>query len=133
MVKKIFKHKLTVRYFETDQMGFVYYAHYLVWFEATRTDLLKSWGFPYKKMEQMGFFLPVAEAHCKYMAPAHYEDDIIVEAWMEQLKNVSIKIAYNVKRDKDSQLLAQGYTVHTCLNQEKKIVPFPDEFRKIFE
>ncbi len=132
MNKEIFKHKLCVRYFETDQMGFVYYSHYLVWFEAARTDLLKKKGLSYKKFEEMGYFLPVSEAHCKYISPGHYEDDIIIETWVEEIKRASLRIAYRVLREKDSQLLAKGYTIHPCINKNRKIVPFPEEFQNIF-
>lgn len=132
MDDNIYRHKLIVRYFETDQMKVVYYSHYLVWFEAARRDFLKSKGFPYTKFEKMGFFLPVSEVHCKYFAPAHYEDEIIVELWIEELKKVSLKINYKVIREKNEELLASGYTIHPCINEHRKIVPFPEEFINIF-
>ncbi|MBU1077667.1 MAG: acyl-CoA thioesterase [Spirochaetes bacterium] len=132
-MKDAFRHKLFVRYFETDQMGFVYYSHYLVWFEAARTDFLRHKGFPYKKFEELGFFLPVTEAYCKYLSPAFYEDDIIVETHLEEIKNASLKISYRVIRGSDDQLLATGHTVHPCINKDKKIVPFPDQFRDILK
>ncbi len=119
MNKDIFKHRLVVRYFETDQMKMVYYSHYLVWFEAARTDLLKDRGLPYSKFEDMGFLLPVSEAYCKYISPAHYEDEIIVEVWVEKLKQATLRMGYRVIREKDDKLLATGYTVHPCLNKER--------------
>ncbi len=132
MKENMFKHKLFVRYFETDQMGVVYYSHYLVWFEAARTDMLKTRGLSYKEFEKMGYFLPVAEAHCKYIVPAHYEEDIIVETWIEEIKRASVRISYNVVREEDGKCLAVGYTVHPCINKDRKIVAFPEEFVKIF-
>lgn len=127
----IFKHKLVVRYFETDQMKMVYYSHYLVWFEAARTHFLRDRGLPYTKFEEMGFYLPVSEAYCKYISPAQYEDEITVEVKVEELKRATLKMSYRVVREKDDKLLATGYTVHPCINKDRKIVPFPDKFRNI--
>lgn len=132
MNKDVFKHKLVVRYFETDQMKMVYYSHYFVWFEGARTNLLKNRGLSYKKFEEMGYFLPVSETFCKYLSPAHYEDEILVETWAKELKKVSLRIDYRIIRETDNKLLATGYTIHPCINKAGKIVPFPDEFRKIF-
>ncbi len=131
MNRKVFKHKLTVRYFETDQMKMVYYSHYLVWFEAARTHLLKDRGLSYTKFEEMGYYLPVSESYCKYISPAQYEDEISVEVWVEELKNATLKMGYRVVREENNKLLATGYTVHPCINKERKVVPFPEEFRKI--
>jgi acyl-CoA thioester hydrolase len=67
-----------VRYAETDKMGVVYYANYLVWFEVGRADLLRSLGWTYREMETDGISLPVIEAHCEYLRPARYDDEIEV-------------------------------------------------------
>ncbi len=128
MRKEIFHYSLTVRYFETDQMSVVYYAHYLVWFEEARTEYLRHQGFPYKRLESMGFYLPVSEAYCKYMSPARYDDHLIVETWIEELKSVSLKIGYRIIREEDKMVLATGFTVHPCINKERKIVRFPETF-----
>ena len=70
---------LRVRYSETDKMGIVYYANYLVWFEIGRVDLMRQLGFTYRDMERdHGCFIPVVDARCRYKAPAHYDDEIIV-------------------------------------------------------
>ncbi|MDD5066054.1 MAG: thioesterase family protein [bacterium] len=128
MTQSAYRHRLSVRYFETDQMAVVYYSHYLVWFEAARTDYLKSKGFPYARLEEMGFYLPVTEAYCKYLTPARYEDEIIVETRIDEMKNASLKISYRVLREKDEKLLATGFTVHPCINRERRIVRFPEVF-----
>ena len=67
---------LRVRYAETDKMGIVYYANYLVWFEVGRTDLLRGSGWSYREMEVEGFSLPVIEAQCSYRQSARYDDDL---------------------------------------------------------
>ena len=71
-----FARRVRVRYAETDQMGVVYYANYLVWFEVGRTDWLRDAGWTYREMEQDGHPLPVIEAHAEYRRPARYDDEI---------------------------------------------------------
>ncbi len=128
---KKFKYKFFVQYGDTDKMGYVYYANYYVWFEAARTDFLRKAGYSYKIMEQENVFLPVAESHCKHFSPAFFEDDIIVELWVSELKNASIKISYNVFRENDNTLLATGYTVHPAINDAGKIIRLPDKFKNL--
>src|SRR5687767_15246932 len=70
---------LRVRYAETDRMGVVYYANYLVWFEVARADLMRSLGWTYREMEESGVILPVIEAHCEYKRPARYDDEIEIQ------------------------------------------------------
>jgi len=130
MESKIFKHRLRVRYAETDQMGVVYYANYFVWFEAARTDFLRTIGMPYKSLEQQGIFLPVVEAYARYIAPAFYEDEIVVEIQLKEIKSASLKIFYNVKRCSDNKLLVEGYTKHTVINKNGKIKRMPDNLRE---
>ena len=127
-MEKVFRHKLMVRYAETDQMGIVYYANYLVWFEAARTDFLKSIGIPYRELEKSGIFLPVAEAFCKYLSPAYYEDEIIVETYLSKIGNASIEISYKVKRE--DKVIATGYTKHACTNKEGKIQRIPENIKE---
>ena len=71
---------LRVRYAETDQMGVVYYAHYFVWFEVARAELLRQQGWSYREMEASGVILPVIEAYCEYRRPARYDDQVEVHA-----------------------------------------------------
>lgn len=103
-----------VPYADTDQMGFVYYANYLAYFERGRTQLLRDLGFPYKEMEQLGFALPVVEAHVDYKAPAGYEDTLEIYAWVTWIKGVRLQVNCEVKRG--DQLLASGHTVHACMD-----------------
>src|SRR5438105_5103832 len=87
---------LRVRYAETDKMGVVYYANYLVWFEVGRTDLLREAGWTYREMEADGFGLPVMEAHCEYHRPARYDDEVEVNTNGELLSPVRVKFAYQI-------------------------------------
>ena len=85
--------RLRVRYAETDQMGVVYYANYLVWFEVGRTDLLRESGWNYREMETEGFGLPVIEAHCIYRESAKYDDEIEIRRRHAQC---AARIAFDV-------------------------------------
>jgi acyl-CoA thioester hydrolase len=125
--------RVRVRYAETDQMGVVYYANYLVWFEVARTDLLRNAGWTYREMEQAGFSLPVIESHCAYQQPARYDDELDVEATGAQLSGVRVRFDYRVVRAMGAVLLATGHTVHASLDQAGRPRRLPARARAIFE
>jgi acyl-CoA thioester hydrolase len=87
-----------VRYAETDQMGIVYYANYLVWFEIARTDWLRATGWTYRAMEHEGFALPVIEAHCDYKSSARYDDEIAIVTKARLVSGVRLAFDYTVSR-----------------------------------
>ncbi len=103
-----------VPYADTDQMGVVYYANYLVYFERIRNELLRESGLPYIEIEKQGIILPVIEAQCKYKNPARYDDLLEISGWVQEVKGARIVIACEVRRNED--LLVSGYTVHACVN-----------------
>jgi acyl-CoA thioester hydrolase len=115
-----------VRYAETDQMGVVYYANYLVWFEIGRVEVLRTLGFSYRQLEaEHGCILPVAEARSRYKAPARYDDRIVIEARPALLRGSILKFAYNIYCEETEggtrALLAEGETTHfICDNQMKR-------------
>jgi acyl-CoA thioester hydrolase len=134
--------ELRVRYAETDQMGVVYYANYLVWFELGRVEFMRSLGFDYKQMEvEDGCILPVVEATCRYKSPARYDDVILIDAWPVLLRGSLLKFAYRVLRAPSAQegqvLLAEGETVHIvcdasmqkCLMPERYAAPIRSAIR----
>jgi acyl-CoA thioester hydrolase len=134
--------ELRVRYAETDQMGVVYYANYLVWFELGRVEFMRSLGFDYKQMEiEDGCILPVIEATCRYKAPARYDDIILIDAWPVLLRGSLLKFAYRVIRASTArepqQVLAEGETVHIvcdasmqkCLMPERYAAPIRSAIR----
>jgi acyl-CoA thioester hydrolase len=134
--------ELRVRYAETDQMGVVYYANYLVWFEVGRVEFMRSLGFDYKQMEmEDGCILPVAEATCRYRAPARYDDVILIEAGPTLLRGPLLKFAYRIFRAATARegqlLLAEGETVHIvcdaslqkCLMPERYAAPIRTAIR----
>lgn len=124
--------RVRVRYAETDQMGVVYYANYLVWFEVGRTDLLRSSGWSYREMEAEGFSLPVVEAHCEYRASARYDDDLEIRTTGTLLSPVRLRFDYQVVRVGDqTAALAAGHTVHATLDASGRPRRLPDRVRTV--
>jgi acyl-CoA thioester hydrolase len=124
--------RIRVRYAETDQMGVVYYANYLVWFEVARTDLLRHAGCTYREMEAEGFSLPVVEAHCSYRRSARYDDEIDLLASGRLLSPVRVKFDYRVMRAADKTMLAEGYTIHASLDPDGRPRRLPERVARIF-
>src|SRR5215813_7375042 len=117
--------RFRVRYAETDQMGVVYYANYLVWMEVGRTDFCKEIGFNYKDMEREGVFLVVTEATCRYLAPARYDDPIVVVSRLERINRRQMTFGYSIQNEETGKRLAEGSTVHipVGVDQKPKAVP----------
>lgn len=124
--------RLRVRYAETDKMGVVYYANYLVWFEVARADLLRSLGWNYREMELAGISLPVIEAHCEYHRPARYDDELEVRAEGRMLSPVRMEFTYQVIRLADSAVAASGRTVHAAIGPSGRPRRLPERIRQVF-
>lgn len=131
MKEKAHTTEINVRYAETDKMGIVYYANYLVWFEVARTEYFAARGYDYVEVEKQGLFMAVVESYCRYKAPARYGDTILVEAWPEDVKNSSLKFSYRVYREKDHLLLCDGYTTHVLIDENIKPKKIPEKIREI--
>ena len=125
--------EVRVRYAETDQMGIVYYANYLVWFEIGRVELLRSMGLAYSQLEiDHQCILPVVEATCRYKAPARYDDRIVIETRPSLVRGSVIKFAYRILREaieegQERKLLAEGETVHVVCDDQLNKKPLPAE------
>jgi acyl-CoA thioester hydrolase len=130
--------EVRVRYAETDQMGIVYYANYLVWFELGRVELLRSLGLAYSRLEtDHGCILPVIEATCRYKSPARYDDEILIETRPALLRGSVLKFAYRILRKspqgqgqtgKEPTLLAEGETVHVVCDDQLNKKPLPEKY-----
>ncbi len=124
---------VNVRYAETDQMGIVYYANYLVWFEVGRVEWCKSKGFHYRDMEEQdGKFMTVAEASCRYRAPARFEDDILIRTAVGSATDRVVHFVYEVRNNRTGQVLATGETVHVVTDSKVHPSRLPDRFRRHF-
>lgn len=102
--------KIRVRYADTDQMRIVHHARFFEYFEFARSDLLRSIGMSYNDVEKKNVYLPVIEAHARYIAPAYYDELIEVETTIRNQPLVKMKIEYEARRG--DQVLATGYTIH---------------------
>jgi acyl-CoA thioester hydrolase len=125
--------QVRVRYAETDQMGVVYYANYLVWFEIGRVELLRSLGLAYSQLEtEHECILPVVEASCRYRSPARYDDEILIETTPAMLRGSVIKFAYRILRKapegEPPKLLAEGETVHVVCDDRMNKKPLPEHY-----
>jgi acyl-CoA thioester hydrolase len=126
--------EVRVRYAETDQMGVVYYANYLVWFELGRVELLRSLGLAYSRLESdHGCFIPVIEARCRYRSPARYDDEILIETRPAMLRGSVLRFAYGIYRKpdqkgKERELLAEGETTHVVCDDRLQRKPLPEKY-----
>lgn len=105
-----------VPYADTDMMGVVYYANYLVMFERARNELMRQCGYSYAECEKEGFALPVTHAECDYRASARYDDVLEISAWVQSMKGVRIEIACEARRKGEEKALARGYTRHAFID-----------------
>ena len=124
--------EVRVRYAETDQMGIVYYANYLVWFEIGRVELLRSLGLAYSQLEKdHQRILPVIEASCRYKSPARYDDRILIETRPSLLRGSVLKFAYRILRKghdgEEAKPLAEGETAHVVCDDQLNKKPLPPE------
>ena len=126
--------KIRVRYGETDQMGIVYHPNHYVYFEAGRTEFLREWGnMSYKDMEEAGVMMPLIETHCKYILPAKYDDELIVETSVKIMTVVRITFFYKLYREEDGSLLAEGETSHAFVNKEGKPINLKKRNPELFK
>ena len=125
--------RVRVRYAETDKMGVVYYANYLVWFEVGRTDLLRQAGWSYREIEAEGYSLPVVEVACAYRQPARYDDELEVRTEGALVSPVRAEFAYEIVRADDQVTLATGRTMHASLDRDGRPRRLPERIRAMFQ
>ncbi|HNU08507.1 MAG TPA: thioesterase family protein [Pyrinomonadaceae bacterium] len=122
--------KIRVRYAETDQMGVVHHSNYLVWFELGRSDFCRARGFSYKDMEEKDdALMVVAEAYCRYKSPAFYEDIVTIRTKIAEIRSRSVQFVYEVFRESDNLLLAEGETLHLVTDKNKKVRSLPAQYK----
>lgn len=125
--------RFRVRYAETDQMGVVYYANYLVWMELGRAEYCRAAGVRYKDMEGVdGIRLAVVDAHCRYVHPAHYDEEIEVKTWIARANRRMIEFHYEIREAQTDRALAEGETRHIFLGHDMKPVKLPEKYHACF-
>lgn len=126
--------RVRVRYAETDQMGVVYHANYLVWFEVGRVEFIRQMGLDYRSMEQEeNAMIAVVEARVRYKAPARYDDELIVRTTLSNVRGSIVHFRYAVVRAIDEQLLCEGETVHLVVGRDMKKRDMPERYAEQFQ
>ena len=120
---------IRVRYAETDRMGLLHHANYLVYFEQARTELLRQIGGNYKELEDQGYFLVLTKVEVKYRSPAHYDDLLTIRTTVTRTTPIRLEHAYEVFRP-DGTLVALGATTLACVNREGKLQAMPEWLTK---
>ena len=124
---------IRVRYADTDQMGIVYHSHYLEWFEAGRAELFREMGMPYTEIEKKGIVLPIIETYLRYKRPAKYDQILKIITMLKEIPKAKLKIYYNIYDENHSNLLVDGYTVHSFINSKGKPTRIPLWMKRVFE
>jgi acyl-CoA thioester hydrolase len=151
MTQSWVRHELRVRYQETDQMGVVYHANYLNWFEIGRTEWIRARGMTYQELEKRGLLLPLTDAEIKFKLPARYDDQLTIYTKMIEYSSVRVKFASEIRRqikevaaDADEtnveqpiepygELLVSGETRHVWVNRSWKAVRIDREAPDLFK
>ena len=114
-----------VLYGDTDAGGVVYYANYLKFFEMGRTEFMREYATSYREVEERGLIMPVVESYVRYKASAVYDDLVLIETSLVEVKSVSCRFNYRIFRADDNKMLVKGFTVHAVIDREGKLVKFP--------
>ena len=122
---------LRVNYSETDQMGVVYHANYLVWFDRARTELMRRTGLSYRELEQQGVYLAVSEIRIRYRAPARYDDLVQVRCWVRDVASRRVTFGYVVERAEGGPVLATGETALISLTHQHTLTRIPEHVSKL--
>lgn len=123
---KYYDYAYRVRYGDTDMMGISYYANYLVWFEAARTEYFRALGLPYTECEKQGIYLPVVEAQARYMGPSTYDDLLTIRTSVCEVRISTIRFEYLVFKSEQEIRISQGYTIHVFVDGSMKPVRAPE-------
>jgi acyl-CoA thioester hydrolase len=131
--------RIRARYAETDQMGVVHHANYLIWMEVARVDYCVAAGFRYKDLEKdHGILLAVTEVNCRYLSPARYDDEVEIITTLTKANYRAVTFGYEMRSvpapgsDEKARRIATGHTGHIFLNREMRIATLPDQFRWLF-
>lgn len=119
--------ELQVRYKETDKMGRVYHSNYFVWLDMARTEFLREAGISYKKMEAEGVYFVVVETNCKYKNSLGFDDNVLIDTWLKEIKKASVEFAYQIFNKDNNQLIAEAYTKLAAVTPEGKVILIPQK------
>lgn len=123
------KNTFRVRYAETDAMGIVHHASYIVYFEEGRSHYARERGYAYSQIEKDGYFLAVTQVNVRYIKPAHYDREITIATWIEQMQSRGMTFSYEITDTERCDLLVTGQTKHICLDKSSKVTRVPNVWR----
>ena len=124
--------RLRVRYAETDQMGVVYHANYLIWMEVGRVEYCRAAGMVYRDLELEGTLLAVAEVNCRYILPARYDEEVIVRTSLGESNARMLRFEYAIEDASSGTALATGFTKHVFCDRDFKPRKLPEKYRALF-
>jgi len=124
---------IRVRYGETDQMGYLYYGYYALYYESGRAEAVRALGFTYRQLEELGIFMPVVELHAQYFRPALYDDLITVKTMLKELPEGHTIRFHSELYNEGGQLLNKGVTTLVFYDpkQKKKVNIHPELLRRL--
>lgn len=125
--------KIIVRYAETDKMGIAHHSVYPIWYEVARTEAIKKIGISYSEMEKLGIMTPLTELNCKYILPAEYEDELLVQVAISKLTPARVIFEYKVYKERDNILINTGSTMHAFVGLDLKPLNLKKHFPEIYE
>lgn len=123
------KTSFNVRYAETDAMGIVHHASYIVYFEEGRSSYIRQRGSSYADMERSGYYLAVSEVQATYLKPAKYDQHITVCTWLEQVRSRTLTFGYEILDEATNDIFVRGISKHICLDREGNIAKIPTKWR----
>ncbi len=133
MLAPLHRYRCRVIYGDTDSGGVVYYANYLRYFEAARTEFMRERALSYKEIEGQGFIMPVVECQVRYKASARYDDLLLVETSLVEVKSRTCRFNYRVIRANDDKILVQGYTMHAVVDLDGRLTRFPEKYLAVLQ
>jgi acyl-CoA thioester hydrolase len=123
--------RIRITYADTDQMGVVYYANYLRFFEVGRAEWIRARGRPYRDLEAAGLKLPVVEAYARYRAPARYDDLVAIDVAPADVRRASLRFMYVLRREEDGLVLCEGHTLHASVGPDGRPRRLPDDVLRL--
>jgi acyl-CoA thioester hydrolase len=124
---------LAVRYAETDAMGVVHHASYVVWLEVARTEWLAAQGYRYADVEKEGFFFVVTEVNCRYLRPVRYGDDIVIRSHVAEMRSRVLQFAYEVVNSATNEVHMTATTRHICVDRNSRVTKMPEYLLKLYQ
>jgi len=123
--------KIRVLYADTDAMGVVYHTNYIKWFELGRNEFMRQLGIPYTELGKIGLNLPLIKVSCEYLKFATYDQLLNVETKFDYIKKATVRFNSRIWDENKENLVAEGYTIHVCTNNEGKIRRIPKLFLEL--